>query len=154
MNKALMKIAIVVTTVSLVSCSTNTQNQNTAVGAVTGGVIGGLAGSAIGGGVGKAVAIGAGIVVGALIGGYVGSSMDSSDKSHMYTSVSTGHPANWVNSNTHTVYSVNPSSQYITVNGNPYCRKYTTVATIHHKSHKVHGIACRQADGTWKAVNS
>src|SRR5437016_181277 len=115
MKKALLKIAVVVTAISLVSCSTNTQNQNTAVGAVSGGVIGGLAGSAIGGGVGNAIAIGAGIVIGALVGGEIGSSMDSSDKSHVYTSVSSGHPATWKNANTHTVYNVNPSHHYITV---------------------------------------
>src|SRR5688572_8457806 len=153
MKKALTQIAIMITAVSLVSCSTNTQNQNTGIGAVTGGVVGGLVGSTIGGGVGKAVAVGAGIVVGALIGGAVGSSMDSSDKAHVYTSISSGEPAKWKNAKSHTVYTVHPSKHYITVNGNPYCRNYTTLATVDGKTQKVHGIACRQADGSWKTVN-
>jgi len=150
MKMVLAKLAILMTAVSLVSCATNTQNQNTAVGAVSGGVIGAVAGGIAGGG-GAALGVG---VLGALIGGVIGHEMDSSDKSATYTSVSSGHDADWVNSKTHNHYTVYSSGHYITVNGNPFCRKYTTIAKMHGKSHKFHGIACRQSDGSWKTVNN
>lgn len=150
MKKVLTQLAIVITAVSLVSCASNTQNQNTAVGAVSGGVIGAVAGGAVGGG-GAALGVG---VLGALVGGVIGHSMDSSDKTAAYTSVSTGKDSTWENSRTHRQYTVHASSHYITVNGNPYCRKYTTIATMHGKSQKVHGVACRQSDGSWKTVNN
>lgn len=143
--------------VGLVGCSTNTQSENTGIGAVTGAVAGGLAGSLIGGGTGQVVAIGVGAVAGALLGGYIGHSMDSSDKEKMNTAM-TNNPTNkattWKNSKTGTKYTVAPTSSKMTVNGNANCRRYYTTAMINGEKKKVSGIACQQADGTWQAVNS
>jgi len=152
MNRVLTKILVLLLSASLISCSTNTQKENTGIGVATGAVVGGLLGSAIGGGAGKAVAIGVGIVAGALIGGAIGHSMDSSDQAHLNNAVTTGKSASWQNSKTHSTYTVVPSKKYITVNGNPYCRKYTTTAVIDGKTSQVHGVACRQSDGSWKAI--
>jgi len=154
MNKLLTKILVLVLSASLISCSTNTQKENTGIGVATGAVAGGLLGSLVGGGTGKAVAIGVGIVAGALLGGYIGHSMDSSDQAHLNNAVTTGKPASWQNSKTNSTYTVVPSKKYVTVNGNPYCRNYTTTAVIDGKTSKVHGVACRQSDGSWKAVQS
>ncbi len=152
MNSVLTRFLVLIMSISLVSCSTNTQKQNTGIGVATGAVAGGLLGSLVGGGAGKAVAIGVGIVAGALIGGSIGHSMDSSDHAHMNSSVTTGKPVTWQNSKTHSTYTVVPSKNYVTYKGNKYCRTYTTTAVISGKTTKVHGVACRQADGSWKAV--
>ncbi len=154
MSRILTQILVLFLSISLVSCATNTQKQNTGIGVATGAVAGGLLGSLVGGGTGKAVAIGVGIVAGALIGGYVGHNMDSSDQAHMNNAVATGKSTSWQNQKTHSSYTVMPSKKYVTVNGNPYCRNYVTTAVINGKSSKVHGVACRQKDGSWKAVQS
>jgi|SRR6185312_16837666 len=152
MNRAFTKIAVLVLSASLISCSTNTQKENTGIGVATGAVVGGLLGSTIGGGAGKAVAIGVGVVAGALLGGYIGHSMDSTDHAYLNTAVTTGKPVSWTNSKTNAAYTVVPSKHYVTVNGNPYCRNYTTTAVIDGKTTQAHGTACRQSDGSWKAV--
>jgi surface antigen len=153
----LMMFFVALVSIALVSCSTNTQRENTGIGVATGAVAGGLAGSLIGGGAGKVVAVGVGAVAGALLGGYIGHSMDSSDKDKM-NSAMTNNPTNkattWKNSSTGTKYTVAPTSSKMTVNGNPDCRRYYSTAIIDGKKQKVSGIACQQADGTWQAVNS
>ncbi len=158
MRKLLIKFVLLLTSVSLVvACSSNTQRENTGVGAVTGAVVGGLAGSAIGAGTGQAVAIGAGIVAGALIGGYVGHSMDSVDTARVNSAMDnpTNKTSTWKNHKTGATYSVEPTSKRMTVNGNPNCRKFHTMATMNGKrTQQVHGVACLQSDGTWKAVSS
>jgi surface antigen len=152
MKSVLTKLLILVMSVSLISCSTNTQKENTGIGVATGAVAGGLLGSLVGGGAGQAVAIGVGIVAGALVGGAIGHNMDSTDHAQVSHSLTTGQSTTWQNTKHHSTYTVVPSKKYVTVNGNRYCRNYTTTAVIDGKTSTVHGVACRQADGSWKAV--
>lgn len=156
MKNGLMKLAILLLSVCLAACSTNTQEQNTGIGAVTGAVVGGLAGSAIGAGTGQVVAIGAGAVIGALVGGGIGHSMDSSDTTKTYV-VLDKNPTNkvtrWKNTSTGQTYMVVPVSDRMTMKGNPNCRKFRAVAIINGKKQHVYGIACRQMDGTWRAMH-
>lgn len=142
--------------VGLVGCSTNTQSQNTGIGAVTGAVAGGLAGSLVGGGAGKVVAVGVGAVAGALLGGYIGHSMDSSDNNHLNNAMNnnpTNKSTTWTNKQTGARYTIAPTSNMMTVNGNPNCRRYYSTAIINGKKQKLSGVACRQADGSWHAMN-
>lgn len=158
MKQALMKTALIVAGASMViSCSsTNSQSENTTIGAVSGAVIGGVAASAIGAGTGQVVAIGVGAIAGALIGGYVGHSMDHSD--NMQTTYTLNHtPKNkthhWVNKSTGAKYSMTPTTGRVAVNGQANCRNYNMTATMNGKQQTIHGTACRQADGSWKSVN-
>lgn len=140
---------------ALVGCSSNTQSQNTAVGAVAGAVVGGVAGSAIGAGTGQIVAIGAGAVAGALVGGYIGNSMDHSDNRAACKCLNknrTHKKTSWHNKKTGAHYSMKPTSNVMAYQGNTYCRQFETTATISGKTESASGIACRQADGSWKAV--
>ena len=155
-KKVLLQGSIVLMSISLISCSTNTQQENTGVGAVTGGVLGGLAGSLVGGGTGKAVAIGVGIVAGALIGGYVGHNMDSSDHARMNNAMNTNRAntsTTWRNEKTGATYTVTPTSRRMTINGNPNCRKYRSTAIINGQQKNVYGTACLDNNGAWRAVN-
>ena len=156
MKKLLVNLMILLASMSLVACSTNTQKENTGVGVVSGAVIGGLAGSLVGGGVGKAVAVGVGIVAGALVGGYIGHNMDHSDSMKMDSAMNnpTNQSSTWTNSKTGATYTVKPTSKKMTVNGNSNCRKYYTKAMMNGKQQVVHGVACMQSNGTWAAVNS
>lgn len=156
MKKSLINIAILisVSVVILAGCSTNTQRENTTIGAVSGAVVGGLAGSLIGGGTGQVVAIGVGAVAGALAGGYIGHSMDSTDNNSAHQALNnpTNQSSTWENKKTGTQYTVRPTSRVMTYKGHKHCRKFETTAIISGKTHTMHGIACRQADGSWVSM--
>ncbi len=150
MKNNLSKIAILLISFNLVSCSTNTQSQNTGLGAVGGAVVGGAAGALVGGG--AAVAVGA--VAGALVGGLIGNSMDSTDHPHVYEAMNNApnHSTHWVNTKTGVAYTVTPTSPRMSYQGNNNCRQYTAVSYVHGKKHHSHGIACMMPDGKWKTV--
>jgi surface antigen len=147
---------IVMLSFGIVGCSSNTQSQNTGIGAVTGAVAGGLLGSAIGGGAGKAVAVGVGAVAGALLGGYIGHNMDHSDQMQMNSAMDnpTHKTTYWKNTRTGTTYKVTPVSAPKAMNGYNNCRKYRTTAIMNGKTQNVYGVACKMSDGTWKAMNN
>jgi surface antigen len=152
MQKSLTHIAALCAALSLTACSTNTQQQNTGVGALTGAAVGGIASGLLGG---NAVAIGASIIGGALIGGVIGHNMDSSDQTYANSAVVSDKPVTWQNKNTKTTYTIVPSKHYITVNGNPHCRNYkTTAVTVDHKTTITHSTACLRSDGKWEVVKS
>jgi len=48
---------------------------------------------------------------------------------------------------------VTPTKTYQTANGT-YCREYQTTVLIDGKQERATGTACRQADGSWRVVNS
>lgn len=156
MKKVLLNLFVALMSISLVACSTNTQKENTAIGAVGGAVVGGLAGSLVGGGTGQVIAIGAGAIIGALVGGTIGHSMDSSDQSKTYYTLDhngKNRSTTWTNTKNGTTYTVTPVSKRFTVNGNHNCRKFRTSAMVDGKTENMYGVACRQADGSWKSVN-
>lgn len=144
--------ALVATTVGLTGCSTNTQGENTAIGAGTGAVAGGIAGAAISSGAGP-IAVGA--LVGAVLGGIIGHSMDSTDTTKTYSVIDknrTNQTTTWKNRKTGVTYTMTPTSGFFTVKGNPNCRKYHFTSNKHGKIHSHNGIACHRKDGTWYSV--
>lgn len=156
MKQIIIKSLFLVASASLVvSCSSsNTQAENTSIGAVTGAVVGGIAGTAIGGGVGTAVAVGVGIVGGALVGGAMGSSMDNVDTqqaNYALTHTAQHTSYHWKGKNG-ARYTIVPTSQSMRMYGYSHCRKYTMTAVMNGKKAKVHGVACRQPNGTWVNV--
>ena len=143
----------------LVGCSSNHTGDGIAkqdVGVITGGIVGGLLGSRFGGGSGQIAAAAAGTLAGAFIGGAIGRNMDETDRLKMSQSLEStpvGKPAYWQNEKTGATYTVTPTRN-ISLNGNPYCREYRSVANIGGKRQQVYGTACRQPDGAWKIENS
>jgi len=144
-------LATVLCSVALTGC----QNMSNAdVGTMTGAVAGGLLGSTVGQGRGQVMAIAAGAAAGALVGHAIGKNMDDSDRARMNQALegnSVGQPTYWKNQNTGSKYKVTPVKN-VTVKDNKYCREYQTVATINGQQQKMYGTACRQPDGSWKAV--
>lgn len=157
MKNMVMKLAILLLGVSLVACSSNTQQENTTVGAATGAVIGGVAGTAFGAGTGRAVAVGVGAVAGAIVGGLVGHNMDSSDNEKMDHAMD-HNPTNklsaWNSKKNGARYKIAPTSDQMSMNGNQNCRKYHTTETINGQTQHVDGIACRQENGNWQPVSN
>lgn len=151
MKRILINLALL-TTIGLVGCSTNSQGENTGIGAASGAAIGGLGVGALGG---NPVAIGAGIIGGAILGGVVGHSMDSTDNTTSYTVIKsnpTNQTTKWVNSKTGVAYTMTPTSNLFTINGNPNCRKFYFTATRYGKMHDYNGTACLMRDGNWHTV--
>lgn len=154
MKKTIALITAIAFTTSLTGCSSNTTDQNTAIGAGTGAVAGGLAGT-IAKGAGRGWIIAAGAVVGALIGGFIGHNADSSDQSHMNAAMDNNAintPSNWKNDKTDVWYRITPTSGFFTWRGNPNCRHYVAYGKHNGKTVKTHGVACRMADGLWQQV--
>ncbi|MDX1901671.1 MAG: glycine zipper domain-containing protein [Gammaproteobacteria bacterium] len=142
--------------IGLAGCASNTQSENTTLGVVTGAVLGGVAGSFVGAGAGQVAAIGVGAIVGALIGGKIGNSMDHSDQVQSYKALSndTNQPAKWTNKKTATDYTMTPTSDYFTVNGNPNCRNYHFIAKHAGAADSYNGTACYRSDGSWYTVKA
>ena len=153
MKRIITALVVLLFGASLIGCSSNTRNED--VGTVTGAVAGGLLGSLVGQGNGQVLAIGAGALAGAYLGDQVGKSMDQQDRMRMTSALnnnSVGEPAYWRNAKTGANYKVVPIRN-VAVSGNKYCREYQTIATINGQQQKMYGKACRQPDGSWKAVN-
>lgn len=151
MRNIIAKAAVVALSFNIVACSTNTQQQNTGVGAVTGAVVGGVAAGVIGSS--PAVVVGSAIV-GALVGGAIGHSMDSTDTAQTYSSLNgnTNKGTTWTNPKTGTTYTVVPTSAPFAYKGYNNCRRFHTTAVFANgKRHNYYGIACQKANG-WVSV--
>lgn len=155
MKQIVTNVAILISTsmLALAGCSSNTQSQNTGIGAVSGAVAGGVAGAAIGSG---AAAVGAGAVAGAIVGGWIGHSMDHSDNSSMSNTLdnnATGQPSSWKNKSTGARYTMKPTSSVMAYNGNNNCRKYQITGVMSGKKDTNTGVACKNSDGSWSTVS-
>lgn len=135
----------------LTACQ-NVSHQD--AGVVTGGLVGGLLGSQFGGGTGKIAAAVGGAMLGAYLGGNIGKTMDKVDQMEMQRALETtptGQTVRWKNPDTGNRYSIEPTRTYY-AHKRP-CREYITHAIIEGKPQQLHGRACRQADGSWRATN-
>lgn len=154
MKSLFVKVAIIVMSIALVGCSSNTQRENTTIGAVTGAVAGGLVGSTIGGGTGKLIAVGVGALAGALLGGEIGKNMQSTDNDNMSQALSnnpSGKTSTWKNQKTGARYSMTPTKMMV-VNGNKNCRQYQARVSMNGKLQVVNGVACLDQNGKWQTV--
>lgn len=146
--------SVALAAVLLGGCETPPGHQNEQAGTVLGAVVGGVLGSQVGGGSGRTAATIAGTLVGGIIGGNVGRSMDDTDRMRTVQALESGRsgvPSTWRNPDTGYQYSVVPQPAYQTAQGP--CREYTMNTTIGGRPQQVHGTACRQADGSWRALN-
>ena len=148
-HKAALVSALVL---ALAGCA-NQQGQQEQSGMIIGGLLGGVLGSQVGKGSGRTAATIVGTMIGAAVGGNVGRSMDDSDRlktAHALENVRTSVPTTWVNPDTRNQYTVTPTRSYVAPTGP--CREYTVKAVVGGKPDTIYGQACRQPDGSWKAV--
>ncbi|BCO32046.1 hypothetical protein TspCOW1_21490 [Thiohalobacter sp. COW1] len=146
------KLTLTLTAALVLTTGCATQPNNAQIGSVVGGALGGALGAEAVDGDGETAAIIAGTLVGAAIGGAVGQRMDEVDRMRAQQALETrrdGRSAAWRNPNTDTRYRMTPTETYQTSSGP--CREYVLDAKIGGRTEQVHGVACRQADGSWKA---
>jgi len=127
--------------------------RNEHVGMGVGGALGGLLGAQVGGGSGQLAATAAGALLGAYLGGNVGRSMDEVDRLKAHRTLEgtpTGQSTSWRNPDSGNEYAVTPTRTY-QERGRP-CRDYTTEAWIDGQRETLRGTACREPDGSWRAV--
>ena len=130
-----------------------TPGNNTGGATVAGATAGGLISAGLFGD--KPGAIVAGALVGGIVGNQIGQKMDEQDKVNMSSAITTtpiNSQATWTNTETKTTYTVTPTKQYQSPQGQ-YCREYSTYITVGGQEQKAHGTACRQLDGSWKVIS-
>ena len=133
------------------ACETNPSKQD--IGMATGAILGGVLGNQVGHGAGRTVATIGGAALGAFLGSNIGKKMDHEDQlkaSRALERSPDGRSSSWRNPNNGQIYSVTPTRTYDGPSGP--CREFTTVTEIDDREEVVHGTACRQPDGSWRAA--
>jgi len=153
-NLSCSTLALVLVSSMLPACESTPSNPSQRdTGMVIGGILGGVIGHEVGGGSGRTAATIVGTLIGAAIGGSIGRSMDETDRiktARTLETVRTGVPSQWVNPDSGHRYTVMPTRTYDHPTGP--CREYTVDAVIGGSADKVYGTACRQPDGSWRAM--
>lgn len=132
--------------------------DNTSTGLVLGSIAGGVLGNSIGKGEGgKVAATIGGAVIGGIVGSQIGKSLDERDRRYAqeaeYEALErgqSGNPRQWRDPDTGNYGEIVPSKPY--KRGVADCRDYTHTVYIDGRPQKMHGTACRSADGTWQNV--
>jgi surface antigen len=129
------------------------QDAGLGVGAVAGGVIG----NQFGGGDGKVVATAIGAVVGGIVGSEIGRSLDQQDQRAAaeaeYAALEHGQSGQaqpWRNPDSGHYGMVVPGKSYR--RNEQDCRDYTHTIYINGHPQTMRGTACRNPDGTWRAI--
>jgi surface antigen len=130
------------------------------IGTIAGALGGAFAGANVGKGKGQVLGIAAGTLLGGMIGRELGASMDRADMAYYEKTAqnsleetTTGTRSRWINPDSGNSGSITPTRTYQT-NSGQYCREFTQEIIIGGQKEEAYGTACRQADGTWKVVNS
>lgn len=81
----------------------------------------------------------------------VGGGMSPSDQNKLSHALDAplGQPTTWVSETNGTSYTVVPTTK-VTINGNPYCRKYNVKTEKGSQSNAYTSTACVSADSSWK----
>ena len=134
--------------------------SNELAGTTIGGIAGGVIGNQFGDGDGKVAATALGAVVGASVGGALGRSLDEQSRAmanqatlQAVTSGSsdTYYWDNPANAGGPAAGQVNVTRTGSNAAGQP-CREYISTVRIAGESQEAFGIACREADGSWRIV--
>ncbi|BAE49691.1 RT0821/Lpp0805 family surface protein [Paramagnetospirillum magneticum] len=127
-------------------------------GAILGGIGGGLLGSQFGGGIGRVLMTSLGAALGAYAGSELGKKLDKADKEEVLKAEEkaqdgpVGETIAWSNPQSGNSGTVTPVSENTDAQGRT-CRDYQSTITVDGKDETVTGTACKQADGSWSAVN-
>ncbi|MCH2393856.1 RT0821/Lpp0805 family surface protein [Oceanibaculum sp.] len=143
---------------ALAACENSGVGTKQGIGGVLGGVGGAVAGAQFGSGTGQLAATAAGALLGAYLGSEVGRGLDDVDRQRAQNAFNrantapVGQTITWNNPNSGNSGTVTPVRDG-TASSGEYCREYQTTVYVDGKSQNAHGVACRQADGSWKMVN-
>jgi surface antigen len=120
---------------------------------ITGGVLCNVLGRQVVDDSGPAAATSESVQLGRFLGRRIGREVyliDELKTAEALESSCDGHATTWRNTDTGQRYSVTPTQTYRLPSGR--CRDFTTVAENEGREQVIHGKACRQPDGTWKAA--
>lgn len=159
MNKPVSIALAISLSLAIGGCTTQPTKQQT--GAGVGAVLGAALGYGLGKGHGdKELAIALGALFGGVAGNYFGAELDEKDRlmaaQNLQYSLELnpdGTTSTWQNPNTGHAGSSYPTRTTVREDGTP-CREFTSNVNIGGKSEPAYGTACRQADGSWKIVDS
>lgn len=148
---ALFAAAIVALPLAACGPEGSRQQSGTVIGAVAGGIIGNQFGS----GKGKALATAVGIVAGGIIGSNIGRDLDEADRRAAldaeYRALEYDEESNWRNEESGHYGSIRPRRSY--EEAGRTCREYEHRVYIDDEPEILVGTACRQPDGSWKAIS-
>jgi surface antigen len=136
----------------LVACGPEGSRQQggTVIGAVAGGIIGNQFGS----GTGRALATATGIVVGGLIGSEIGRDLDEADRRAAleaeHRALEYDEESDWRNEESGHYGKIRMRRSW--KKEGRVCREYEHRVYIDDEPEIMVGTACRQSDGSWKAV--
>ncbi|MEZ5851471.1 MAG: RT0821/Lpp0805 family surface protein [Hyphomicrobiaceae bacterium] len=155
MQKTRFVAPVVIAALLLTGCASDTPKQDT--GMVVGAIAGGVLGNAAGRGRGRPAAAILGAVLGGIVGSEIGRSMDKQDRIlaqqaelAAFERGRSGEPVPWRNPDNGRYGEVVPGASYR--RGPQDCRDYTHTIFIDGRSQVMRGTACREPDGTWRAV--
>ncbi len=146
-------LAAAVVALPLAACGPegSRQQSGTVIGAVAGGIIGNQFGS----GTGRALATAAGIVAGGIIGSEIGRDLDEADRQAAleaeYRALEYDEESRWRNEKSGHYGQIRPKRTYR--REGRVCREYEHRVYIDDEPEILVGTACRQSDGSWKAVS-
>jgi surface antigen len=142
---------------AVVGCAQVEQAPKQTAGTVVGAGLGALAGSQIGSGDTQLGATAVGTLLGAWLGSEVGRSLDRADRLYAqqatYNALEyrpTGTATTWRNPDSGHYGTVTPTRTFQTAGQD--CREYQHTVTIEGRPETMTGTACRQPDGSWRAV--
>ena len=130
----------------------------TIIGTLGGAALGGFLGSQIGSGTGQLAFTGRGVLVGGFAGNQIAKALTCEDQQAMNQAnqqaqtAPVGQQINWNNpdsGNSGTVTAVRDG----TASNGQYCREFQQTVTVNGKTEEGTGVACRQADGSWKVID-
>ena len=152
-------IAVGLAAASLSGCQTRDGEivmDGRMVGVLLGAAAGGLAGAQVGDGQGQLAAVAVGTLLGAWLGGELGEQLTEDDRraqaaatqDSLETSRS-GETTSWTNPDTGAQGEVTPEPAYTNALGQT-CRPFQSAVMIGDDTESAGGVACRQADGSWR----
>ena len=158
MKTAKRTTAAIAAAAILLSACITTEAPKQGAGTLLGAVGGALAGAQVGSGRGRIIAVAAGTILGAFAGGEIGRSLDRADRIAQSNAQEQAHfapvgePIRWSNPDSGNRGEIRATREGRTAAGQ-YCREYQTNVVINDQVQQAHGIACRQADGSWQVID-
>ncbi len=142
----------------LLSGCANNEQASTLLGQGIGAIAGAMLGTEIGAGRGNDAAIALGTLLGAFVGGQVGRRLSQEDwtiagKTQQQTleTAPSGSARSWTNPDTGARGSVSAEPAHAREEA-AVCRRFSHTIESEGENDTLKGVACRQADGTWKVI--
>ena len=152
-------VAAFMVILSVAACAETNDQPKRLFGGLAGAALGGLLGAQFGSGTGRLMTTSAGVLIGALVGSEVGKSLDNVDQMKANQAVNQAHVTplgdtiTWNNPGSGNSGSVTPLRDGQS-NSGQYYREFQQTITVDGNTERGFGIACRQADGTWRIVSN